>query len=346
MEIRKRVALVAHDNKKEDLLDWARFNQGTLSRHELLGTGTTGKLIHDRLGLDVQRLLSGPLGGDQQLGAMIAEGKLDVLIFFWDPLEPQPHDTDVKALLRIAVLYNIPTACNRATADFIVSSHLMAETYGGPLVAVGRAGGQAGGLTEPVDPGHPLLVDCRRAWTSPSPRSRSSSWPPSWPGRWTPSPAGAASSRCRPCSRPGSRPRSRSAPTRGRASSAPGRRCSATPGPGSWTGAWRGSPSRPASSGRSAARRWCCSCRRPLLRPVVLGLLVVVAVGAGLPAGRPAPRPRASAHRSLAVAAAIALVIGAYDGFFGPGTGTFLIFALRDSSSAPACARPRPTPRW
>jgi methylglyoxal synthase len=133
MEIRKRIALVAHDHKKEDLLDWARFNQGTLSRHALLGTGTTGKLIQDRLGLPVQRLLSGPLGGDQQLGALIAEGKLDVLIFFWDPLEPQPHDTDVKALLRIAVLYNIPTACNRATADFIVSSHLMAETYGGPL---------------------------------------------------------------------------------------------------------------------------------------------------------------------------------------------------------------------
>ena len=133
MEARKRIALVAHDNKKEDLLDWARFNQGTLSRQSLLGTGTTGKLIHDRLGLPVHRLLSGPLGGDQQLGALIAEGKLDVLIFFWDPLEPQPHDTDVKALLRIAVLYNVPTACNRATADFIVSSHLMAETYGGPL---------------------------------------------------------------------------------------------------------------------------------------------------------------------------------------------------------------------
>ena len=133
MEVRKRVALVAHDNKKEDLLDWARFNQGTLSRHELFGTGTTGKLIHSRLGLDVHRLLSGPMGGDQQLGALIAEGKLDVLIFFWDPLEPHPHDTDVKALLRISVLYNIPTACNRATADFIVSSHLMAETYGTPL---------------------------------------------------------------------------------------------------------------------------------------------------------------------------------------------------------------------
>jgi methylglyoxal synthase len=135
MDVRKRVALVAHDHKKEDLLDWARFNQGTLSRHELFGTGTTGKLIHDRLGLPIQRLLSGPLGGDQQLGALIAEGKLDVLIFFWDPLEPQPHDTDVKALLRIAVLYNIPTACNRATADFIVSSHLMAEPYGRPTSA-------------------------------------------------------------------------------------------------------------------------------------------------------------------------------------------------------------------
>jgi methylglyoxal synthase len=144
MEVRKRVALVAHDNKKEDLLDWARFNQGTLSRHQLLGTGTTGRLIHSRLGLEVERLLSGPMGGDQQLGAMIAEGKLDVLIFFWDPLEPHPHDTDVKALLRIAVLYNIPTACNRATADFIVSSHLMAEPYGGPL------GGATAAALKPV----------------------------------------------------------------------------------------------------------------------------------------------------------------------------------------------------
>ena len=129
MAARKRIALVAHDNRKEDLLDWARFNSGTLSRHQLYGTGTTGKLIHDRLGLAVHRMLSGPLGGDQQLGALIAEGKLDVLIFFWDPLEPLPHDTDVKALLRIAVLYDIPTACNRASADFLVSSHLMAEAY-------------------------------------------------------------------------------------------------------------------------------------------------------------------------------------------------------------------------
>jgi methylglyoxal synthase len=129
MAARKRVALVAHDNRKRDLLEWARFNVGTLSRHEIFGTGTTGKMVAEKLGLDVHRLLSGPLGGDQQLGALIAEGKLDVLIFFWDPLEPQPHDTDVKALLRIAVLYNIPTACNRATADFLLSSPLMAETY-------------------------------------------------------------------------------------------------------------------------------------------------------------------------------------------------------------------------
>ncbi|HET8723517.1 MAG TPA: methylglyoxal synthase [Anaeromyxobacteraceae bacterium] len=130
MTARKRVALVAHDNRKEELVDWARFNQGTLALHDLYGTGTTGSLVHARLGLPVTRLLSGPLGGDQQLGALIAEGKLDVLIFFWDPLEPQPHDTDVKALLRIAVLYDVPTACNRATADFIVSSHLMSEPYG------------------------------------------------------------------------------------------------------------------------------------------------------------------------------------------------------------------------
>ncbi|HUL57830.1 MAG TPA: methylglyoxal synthase [Anaeromyxobacteraceae bacterium] len=129
MPDRKRIALVAHDNRKLDLLQWARFNAGTLSQHELLGTGTTGGMIAAELGLEVRRLLSGPLGGDQQLGAMIATGEIDVLIFFWDPLEPLPHDPDVKALLRIAVLYNVPTACNRASADFIVSSHLMREQY-------------------------------------------------------------------------------------------------------------------------------------------------------------------------------------------------------------------------
>ena len=126
---RKHIAVVAHDNRKADLLAWADYNQGTLSKHLLYATGTTGGLLAGKLGLEVHRLLSGPLGGDQQIGALIAEGKLDTIIFFWDPLEPQPHDPDVKALLRIAVLWNIPTAMNRATADFLVSSPLLAERY-------------------------------------------------------------------------------------------------------------------------------------------------------------------------------------------------------------------------
>jgi methylglyoxal synthase len=125
----KRVALVAHDNCKKDLIEWARFNRESLSRHQLFGTGTTGGLVAKELGFEVTRLLSGPLGGDQQIGALIAEGGLDVLVFFWDPLEPLPHDPDIKALLRIAVLYNIPTACNRSTADFLVSSTLMDKEY-------------------------------------------------------------------------------------------------------------------------------------------------------------------------------------------------------------------------
>jgi methylglyoxal synthase len=129
MGTRKRIALVAHDNRKQDLLEWARYNRGTLAEHELYATGTTGKMIADKLDLEVTRLLSGPLGGDQQIGAMISEGALDFMIFFWDPLEPQPHDPDVKALLRIAVLYNLPTACNRSTADFVISSPLMSEQY-------------------------------------------------------------------------------------------------------------------------------------------------------------------------------------------------------------------------
>ncbi len=125
----KRIALIAHDNRKLDLLDWASFNRQTLSRHVLHATGSTGALLAAELGLEVHRYLSGPLGGDQQIGAAIAEGRIDAVIFFWDPLEPHPHDVDVKALLRIAVVYNVPIACNRATADFVLSSPLMDATY-------------------------------------------------------------------------------------------------------------------------------------------------------------------------------------------------------------------------
>ena len=126
---RKRIALIAHDNMKRDILEWARFNQGTLSRHELYGTGTTGGLLAKELDLPVHRFRSGPLGGDQQVGAGVAEGRIDFIIFFWDPLAPHPHDVDVKALLRVAVVYNVPIACNRATADFVLSSPLMGEEY-------------------------------------------------------------------------------------------------------------------------------------------------------------------------------------------------------------------------
>ena len=129
MSSRKRVALIAHDNCKAALLDWARFNRGTLGQHQLYATGTTGSLLGAELDLQVVPFLSGPLGGDQQVGAAIAEGRLDFVIFFWDPLEPHPHDVDVKALLRIAVVYNVPIACNRATADFLLSSPLMDRHY-------------------------------------------------------------------------------------------------------------------------------------------------------------------------------------------------------------------------
>jgi methylglyoxal synthase len=129
---KKRIALVAHDNKKKELLEWAYFNRGTLSHHHLFGTGTTGSMLERELELPITHYKSGPLGGDQQIGAKISEGEIDFLIFFWDPLEPQPHDPDIKALLRLAVLYNIPTASNRATADFIISSPLMTQEYENP----------------------------------------------------------------------------------------------------------------------------------------------------------------------------------------------------------------------
>lgn len=125
----KRIALVAHDGCKDDLLAWAEFNKEALAKHELFGTGGTGSLIAEKTGLKVTRFMSGPLGGDQQIGAAIATRELDILIFFWDPLEPQPHDPDVKALLRIAVLHNIPTASNRSTADFLITSPLLGEEY-------------------------------------------------------------------------------------------------------------------------------------------------------------------------------------------------------------------------
>ncbi len=125
----KKIALVAHDNKKRDLLEWAKFNRDLLAHHEVYATGTTGEVLERELGFEINRLQSGPLGGDQQIGAKIVDNEIDFLIFFWDPLEPMPHDPDVKALLRMAVVWNIPIACNRASADFMISSPLMDGEY-------------------------------------------------------------------------------------------------------------------------------------------------------------------------------------------------------------------------
>lgn len=126
---RKRIALVAHDHKKKDLIDWVLYNRVELARHELLATGTTGRLLEEKLDRPIKKLLSGPLGGDQQIGSMIAAGDIDMLIFFWDPMEAQPHDSDVKALLRVAIAWNCIVACDRSTADFVLTSPLMQESY-------------------------------------------------------------------------------------------------------------------------------------------------------------------------------------------------------------------------
>lgn len=125
----KKVALVAHDHKKRDLVEWAKYNRILLAHHTIYATGTTGVLLEQELGFPIHKLESGPLGGDQQIGAKIVDGDIDFLIFFWDPLESLPHDPDIKALLRMAVVWNIPIACNRATADFMISSPLMDEEY-------------------------------------------------------------------------------------------------------------------------------------------------------------------------------------------------------------------------
>lgn len=140
MASQKRIALIAHDNCKRDLVEWAALNRESLAGHSLLATGTTGRVVAEATGLAVKGLLSGPLGGDQQVGALIATGEVDLLVFFWDPLAPLPHDPDVKALLRLAVLWNVPVACNRATADFLASSPLLSSEYARSLPSLVEKG--------------------------------------------------------------------------------------------------------------------------------------------------------------------------------------------------------------
>jgi methylglyoxal synthase len=129
LSARKRIALIAHDHKKDEMSEWAIFNKTVLARHELFATGTTGKMVEEALDRTVKKFLSGPLGGDQQIGSLIATGDIDIVIFFWDPMEAQPHDTDVKALLRLCAVWNIPMACDRSTADFIITSPFMHGEY-------------------------------------------------------------------------------------------------------------------------------------------------------------------------------------------------------------------------
>jgi methylglyoxal synthase len=149
----KRIALIAHDSRKQDLVEWARYNRHVLAQHKVLATGATGRLLEQVLDIEITKLQSGPLGGDQQIGAKIADGEVDFVVFFWDPLEAQPHDVDVKALLRLAVVWNIPIACNRASADFMFSSPLMTQEYERILPDYGAYTGEA------LPPDRPPKVD-------------------------------------------------------------------------------------------------------------------------------------------------------------------------------------------
>jgi methylglyoxal synthase len=161
MGVNKKIALVAHDNKKRDLIEWAKFNRDLLAHHKVYATGTTGAVLEKELKFPIKRLESGPLGGDQQIGSKIVDGDIDFLIFFWDPLEPQPHDPDVKALLRMAVVWNIPIACDRASADFIISSPLMDSIYERIVPDYAEYRNRAV-PTEPVPPAPVLAVPAKK----------------------------------------------------------------------------------------------------------------------------------------------------------------------------------------